>query len=189
MTYALITPPVGEALTLAELKAHLRIDGNSENDLLEGLIRVAREHLERETGLSLLSQQWRLYLDQWPQSGVVMLERGPVRSVEAIHIFDADGMESEAPLAGMVLDTASRPARLMLGTRPEAGRAMNGIEVDFTAGFGDSGAEVPDGLKRAMLLHAALLWEFRAALPLEMQPASVPAGYERLVAPYRIRRL
>nr|WP_246734391.1 hypothetical protein [Rhizobium sp. RHZ02] len=29
--------------------------------------------------------------------------------------------------------------------------AASGIEIDFSAGFGESGAEVPDTLKRALL--------------------------------------
>ncbi|CUX16475.1 hypothetical protein AGR6A_Cc110025 [Agrobacterium sp. NCPPB 925] len=47
MTYALIYPPQAEPLTLAEVKAHLRLDGNEEDALLAALLRTAREHLER----------------------------------------------------------------------------------------------------------------------------------------------
>jgi uncharacterized phiE125 gp8 family phage protein len=63
MTYAMITPATAEALTLAEVKAHLRLDASDEDDLLATLIRVAREHLERTSGLCLMAQAWRLYLD------------------------------------------------------------------------------------------------------------------------------
>ena len=189
MTYALITPPVAEPLTLAEIKAHLRIDGSAEDGLLTGLIKVAREHLERTTGLALISQGWRLYLDCWPQSGVLEISRGPVVSIEAVHAFDELGEESEVALAGHVLDGLCRPARLWLRESPVARQAINGIEVDFTAGFGESGADVPDTLKRAMLVHAAHCYEFRGAVPIEMQPASVPEGYDLLVAPFLMRRL
>ncbi len=69
MTITELTPPVGEPLTLAETKAHLRIDSSAEDDLLASLIRTAREHLERETGLCAdLARTFRLYLDDWPQS-------------------------------------------------------------------------------------------------------------------------
>ncbi len=33
MTYALIDPPAAEALTLGEVKAHLRLDGTQEDAL------------------------------------------------------------------------------------------------------------------------------------------------------------
>lgn len=189
MTYACITPPAAEPLALADIKAHLRIDGAEEDGLLAGLIKVAREHLERVTGLALVSQRWRLYLDAWPASGALEIARGPVLSVEAIRAFDDGGAESALALAGHVLDGVRRPARLWLRSRPAAGQAINGVEVDFTAGFGESGADVPDTLKRAMLVHAAHMYEFRGAVPLEMQPASVPEGYDRLIAPFLMRRL
>jgi uncharacterized phiE125 gp8 family phage protein len=50
MTLIQTDPPLAEPVTLADLKAHLRIDANDEDDLLEGLIRVARAHLEAVTG-------------------------------------------------------------------------------------------------------------------------------------------
>jgi uncharacterized phiE125 gp8 family phage protein len=189
MTYAQIQPPLAEPLTLAELKAHLRIDGPEEDVFLQSLIRVAREHLEGMTGLALISQGWRLYLDCWPASGVLEISRGPVLAVDAVRAFDELGEESEVALAGHVLDGVRRPARLWLRENPAARQAINGVEVDFTAGFGESGADVPDTLKRAMLVHAAHCYEFRGAVPMEMQPASLPEGYDRLIAPFLIRRL
>ena len=189
MTYALITSPVAEPISLAELKAHLRLAGDVENALLAALIRTAREHLERSAGLALTSQNWRLYLDAWPEIGAIEIARGPVIAVDAVRAFDELGEESEIPLAGHVLDGVQRPARLWLRERPAARQAINGIEVDFAAGFGEAGEDVPDMLKRAMLIHAAHMYEFRGAVPVEMQPTGVPEGYDRLVAPFLIRRL
>lgn len=189
MTYALITPPAAEPVALAELKAHLRLDGAEEDTLLASLIRVARLHLEQSVGLALISQSWRLYLDQWPEAGAVTIARGPVRAIDAVRFYDELGAEAEIVLDGHVLDGIARPARLWLRHRPDPRRAINGIEVDFTAGFGDGGADVPDMLKRAILVHAAHMYAFRGAVPVEMQPAGMPEGYDRLVAPFRLRRL
>lgn len=189
MTYVLVTPPAAEPISLAELKAHLRLEGTEEDALLAGLIRAARDHLERTTALALITQTWRLSLDDWPEAGPVEIGHGPVREIVSVHAFDELGEESELSLSGHVLDGARRPARLWLRARPAPRQAINGIEVDFTAGFGETGAEVPDTLKRAMLLHAAHMYEFRGAVPLDMQPASVPESYDRLVAPFLVRRL
>lgn len=189
MTYALISPPVAEPVTLAEFKAHLRIDADHEDSLLQALLLAAREHLERVAGLALISQGWRLYLDRWPQSGLVEIARGPVLSIEAVRTYDAFGEESEISLAGHVLDGAGRPARFWLRAPPASGQAINGVEVDFVAGFGEAAGEVPDTLKRAIKIHAAHMYEFRGAVPVDMQPAGIPQGYDRLVAPHMMRRL
>ncbi|MBT9368598.1 head-tail connector protein [Rhizobium sp. CSW-27] len=189
MTYILTEPPLAEPVTLAEVKAHLRLDHAEEDALLAGLIRVARAHLERETGLCLMVQAWRLCLDDWPADGLVALARGPVRTIEDVSVYDGLGQAMPVPLTGHVLDAGRQPARLWLENRPLPGRAINGIEIDFTAGFGEAGADVPASLTRAILLHVAHMHAFRGVVSLEDQPAGVPAGYERLIAPYRMRRL
>ena len=53
-----------------------------------------------------------------------------------------------------------------------------------TAGDGEAATDVPDTLKRAMLMHVAQMFAFRGAVAPENQPAAVPAGYERLVSPF-----
>ena len=189
MTYAVITPPAAEALTLADVKAHLRIDRDDEDDLLASLMTVAREHLERTTGLVLINCAMRLYLDGWPRAGTIEIARGPVQSIPDVRIYDAEGIETTVDLSGHVLDGAARPARLWLRNRPSPGQALNGVEIDFIAGFGEAGADVPDTLKRAMLVHIAAMYEFRGAVTADMQPAVVPDGYARLVAPFAMRRL
>ena len=189
MTYALITPPTAEPLTLAEAKAHLRLDTDDENDLVSGLITVAREHLERSAGHCLLTQTWRLHLDSISEDGMISIARGPVQAIESLTVYDAEGDPSILPLDGHVLDGIRRPARLMLTQSVKPGRAVNGIEIDFRAGFGDAATDVPDTLKRAMLTHVAQMFSCRGVVGLEDQPAFIPSGYDRLIAPFLIRRL
>lgn len=184
MTYALIHPPQAEPLTLAEVKAHLRLDAGEEDALFAALIRTAREHLERVTGLCLLRQTWRLYLDGWPPGDVIPIGKGPVQAIETILVFDGQGRSTDITAADRLLDGEARPARLWLRDPSAPGRAMNGIEIDFIAGYGEAGTDVPDTLKRAMLMHVAQMFAFRGAVTLENQPAGVPAGYERLVSPF-----
>jgi uncharacterized phiE125 gp8 family phage protein len=73
-------------------------------------------------------------------------------------------------------DGNARPARLILNRSVSTSRAINGIEIDFTAGFGDTGTDVPDTLKRAMLMHIAQMFAFRGAVAAEDQPAEIPQG-------------
>ncbi|WP_320199259.1 head-tail connector protein [Agrobacterium sp. rho-13.3] len=185
MTYATITPPQAEALTLAETKAHLRLDGEHEDALLISLIQTARAYLERQTGLCLMRQSLRLYLDDWPRDGVIQIAKGPVQAIEKILVFDDAGDPQDVTATDKLLDGEARPARLWLRTPRAPGQPLNGIEIDFTAGFGESGADVPDTLKRAMLIHIAHMFAFRGAVSAADQPAGVPAGYERLIGPFR----
>jgi uncharacterized phiE125 gp8 family phage protein len=189
MTYVLIDPPSAEPLTLAQVKAHLRIEHDDEDALLQSLAATARQHLERETGLCLLVQHWRLYLDLWPKGGVIEIARGPVQAIESVTVYGADGEASDVSLEDHLLDGASRPARLWLRDPKTPGRALNAIEIDFTAGFGEAGADVPSPLMRAMLIHVGFMYGFRGVVSPEQQPAGIPDGYERLIGGFRLRRL
>ena len=188
MTLIETDPPLAEPVTLAELKAHLRIETSDEDDLLESLIRVARAHLEAATGVALMTRGFRLALDDWPRGDVIQLMRTPVQTIDAILVYNADGVAQDQDLTGLLLDATAKPARLVVRERPRPSQPINGIEIEFTAGFG-AGTDVPPELKRAILVHAAHLYEFRAAVTAEMQPASIPPGYERLIAPWQRRAL
>lgn len=189
MTYAQIAAPAREPVTLAEAKAHMRLDEDNEDAFITALISIARCHLEHTTGLALMSQAFRLYLDRWPADGVVRIARGPVLTIDAVTVYDGEGVAQAVPLAGHGLDGRARPARFCLPHPPAPGRAMNGIEIDFTAGFGETGADVPDELKRALMMHVALMFAYRGVVPPGDQPAAIPDGYDRLVAPHGRRGL
>jgi uncharacterized phiE125 gp8 family phage protein len=127
-------------------------------------------------------------LDDWPRNDVIQLMRTPVQTVDAILVYDADGVAQEQNLDGLLLDGSAQPARLVIRERLHPGQVINGIEIEFTAGFG-AGTDVPPELKRAILMHAAYLYEFRGAVTPDMQPAAVPPGYQRLIAPWLRRAL
>lgn len=189
MTYALLEGPQAEPVTLAEVQEHRRLEAGEEEALLTALIAIARRHLEQVADLSLITQHYRLYLDDWPPGGILRLSHGPVTMIEAVTVYDGEGEPSSVSLAGHYLDGASRPARLWLAERPAPGRMLNGIEIDFTTGFGETGADVPDELKRAILTHVALMFAYRGVVPPGDQPAAIPDGYQRLIAPYCRRAL
>jgi uncharacterized phiE125 gp8 family phage protein len=186
MTLALISPPAAEPVTLADMKLHLRVSHSSEDALISSLVKAAREELEQATGLALISQGWRLYLDCWPGTQTVLIHKAPVITLSAVTIYDAAGAPSSPLLSGFVLDRFSRPARIAI---PDAvtdpGKKLNGIEIDFTAGFGATGVDVPDGLKRAVMLLAAHWYEFRGAETFERESAAWPPSFERFVSRYR----
>jgi uncharacterized phiE125 gp8 family phage protein len=189
MTLFRTAGPGVEPVTLAEVKEHLRLSHASEDGLLAGLIRAAREEVERATGVALLSQTWRLVLDRWPRNGTVLIARHPVQTVLSVTAYGADGEGVLVPASAYQVAPLSRPARIHFDDRPAPLRDMNGIEIDFSAGFGEAGTDVPDTLKRAMLLLTAHWYEFRGAIGPENQPASYPAGYERLIAGHKARKL
>lgn len=185
MTMLLLTPPAVEPVTLAEMKDYLRLSSTSEDELLAGLLAAARQTVERETGTALVTQTWRLYLDDWPQHGLVRIARCPVSRIVSVTAYDPDGNPAAIDAGHLFLDAGSRPARLYLSAAAVALRPLNGLEIDFEAGFGESGADVPDGLKRVIKALAAHWYEFRSVARPGDQPVSFPPAFGRMVASWR----
>lgn len=189
MTLYRTVEPAVEPVTLVEAKAQLRIAHDSEDALLEGLIRAARSEVEAQAGVALIDQSWRLALDAVPASGLVRLRRHPVREVLSVTVYGDEGEAAVVDPADYQVDAASRPARLRFGRRPAPERCLNGIEIDFAAGFGEAGTDVPDLLKRAVMMLVSHWYEFRGSFRAKDQPVHFPAGFDRLIAGYRAGRL
>ena len=189
MTLFRTVEPALEPVTLVEAKAHLRLAHDSEDELISALIRAARDEVERTTGTALIEQDWRLVLDAWPRSGTLALMPHPVRAILSVTVYGSEGEASPIDPGACRLDGHARPARLWLAERPAPGAALNGIEVDFRAGFGEAGTDVPDLLKRAILMLVAHWFEFRGVAGAADQPVGHPPGYDRLVAAWRRARL
>lgn len=166
MPSILITPPAVEPVSLAEAKAHLRVGHADEDALISTLITAARRHTEAQTGLAFLSQQWRLFRDDWPEDGIVHLPLAPLMSVDEVAVYGDDDVKAVIDPAHYYADAASRPPRLLLrGSRVWArpGRIGNGVALLFTAGYGASGAAVPADLRQAVLQLVAHWYEHRGA--------------------------
>ena len=189
MTLYRTVDPAGEPVTLADAKAQLRIAHDSEDALISGLIKAARAEVEAQTGMALIDQSWRLAMDAWPHDGLVRLRRHPVREILSVTVYGEEGEAAVLEPASYEADLLSRPARLHFTLPPAPERRLNGIEVDFTAGFGEAGTDVPDLLKRAVLMLVAQWYEFRAVFGAQDQPVSIPPGFDRLIAGYRTGRL
>lgn len=189
MTIYPITQPVAEPLTLAEAKAHLRLDGTAEDLTVTQLIRTARDHLERTTGLCLISRRLRAAVESVSEDGVIQILKGPVQTLDAIALYDGRGTPSTLATALCRFTRDGPPTAISLPAGLDPARFENGIEIDFTAGFGEAGTDVPDSLRRALLLHVAVMFDYRGAVAPADQPAAVPEGYDRLVAPFLMRGL
>ena len=185
MTAALITAPALEPVTLADAKAHLRLDNNDDDQLLTAMIVAARVHVEALTRRLLIEQGWRVYLDRWPRKRIVALSPAPLISVDAVTIYDANGDPTVVAEDDYEVDAASVPGRLVLsGAAPVVvGQAVNGIEIDVTAGYGPSSVDVPSPL---LVAH---WYEHRGAVGHDLASEVPPHGFDALIAPYRILSL
>ena len=178
------SPPATEPVSLAEAKAHLRVTHNDDDAYIAALIKTARQSIEAQTGLGLISQGWSVFLDDWPEHGVIELPLAPVLDIADIKVYGDDDTFAIIDPAHYYEDKVSRPARIILrGSRSWAapGRVANGIEILLTIGF----TSVPEPLREAILQLVGHWHETRGDDTADEKPLAL----SQLIQPYWELRL
>lgn len=189
MTITVITAPADEPLTVAEAKAHLRVDSAADDALIQRLIGAARRKVEAEVGRALITQTLELTLDTWPGGGApVVIPQPPVSSVTSVKYVDPAGVLQTWSSAQYQVNLARAPAHL----RPAYGYCwptircqMAAIQVRYVAGYGAASADVPEDIRAAMLMIIGHLYEHREDVA-DFQVYSVPKAADWLLANYRV---
>lgn len=191
MALVMTSGPAAEPVTVAEAKAHLRIDHSAEDVLIGSLILTSRLHIEAALGIALIAQGWRLLLDSWPRGAQVRVPLRPLIAVSEIRVRAADGTPTVVDADAYEPDTASNSPRIVrtAASWPQPGRAAHGIEIDFTAGFGTTADDVPAPIKQAVLLLVAHWYEHRDPIEIGSEATVIPHGISDLLAPWRRARL
>lgn len=182
-----ISGPALEPVTLTEAKEHLRVLHNTEDVLIGRAIKAAREHVEGETGRSLITQTWKQWLPAFPRAGVIELLKPPLQSVTAIRYLDAAGVQQT--LATSVYSV--QPAGLLGWVQRRAGQAWpvtaadpSAVEIEFVAGYGANPADVPESIRNAVLLLVEHMYHNRGETvdgPITVNPLAS----QRLLATFR----
>ena len=193
MILSLKTAPTSEPVSLSEAKAHLRVDGATDDGYIDALITVAREWVEAP-GLnrSLITQTWYLVLDAWPIGNTITFPRPPLVSVTSVTYIDDAGVTRTLAASNYIVDTKSEPGRLVLTSAAswptESLRAAAAITVEFVAGYG-AAAPVPTSIKQAMLLLIGHWYENREVFVESRFAASLteaPYVVDALLSPHRV---
>jgi hypothetical protein len=207
------TPPAIEPVTADELRANLVLESAQLGDTeAESLIAVAREYIEETTGIAMITQGWRLSLNEWPygrepwwdgvrqgaisdlRSGraVVALPVYPLQSVDTVTVFNEASVPSVVNIgATFDIDTYQKPGRLALqdgATWPVALRNINAIQIEYTAGYGLTAGTVPAPLRRAVLQMASYLYEHRGD-GCAVGDAYRDSGAESMAMRYKVVRI
>ncbi|MYZ50470.1 head-tail connector protein [Propylenella binzhouense] len=185
MRRELISGPAAEPVLLEEAKAHLRLDTDDEDAFVGALIVAARIAIESEIRQVLIAQAWRTAIPCWRAGEAIELPVQPLLSVDAVRAVARDGTASPLPAEAYAADPAEGTATLLSEMSPPPVR----YEVDFTAGMGSSGLDVPQPIRLAIRMLTTHWFENRSPVVLGERPTEGPAGWRELVAPYRRVRL
>lgn len=187
----LVTAPVAEPISRTEAKLHCRIDHSTEDDLVDSLIRAAREYVENYTGRRLMEQTWKAFYDEFPSK--FYLPTAPVQSVTHIKYTDINGTQTTWSTTYWEANIYEEPAEIELKYSQSYPivtlKTVNPIEVQFVAGY-TSAANVPMPIRQAMYLLIEHWYRNRGAVTVGNTAAAISAplqmGVDSLLAPYRL---
>lgn len=194
MARKLVTAASTYPVTVAEAKAHLREVDSDNDDLIETLVKAATGHAEKYLGRALINQTWDLYLDDFPDDDEpIEIPLPPLIEVVGVFTRDADGNEDEVDLDSVIIDLASEPARVSIGSGswPTVDDdVINAVRVRFRAGYVDNSVspaegDVPDDIKAAILLHVGALFAHREEVVIGQAANLLPWGAKALLDLHR----
>lgn len=164
-----VTEPVVEPVSVAEAKAHLRVDAEfTDDDLyIQSLISAARIHVENVSDRTLIRSQWQVKLDVFP-SWDIELPRPPILpDAVSVTYVPSGGPYSPVLFTDFRTDRDSTPAVIRPqwnGTWPTSRGAENDVTITYWAGYGDSGQKVPPPARHCILLLCGHWYATREAV-------------------------
>lgn len=202
------TAQTDNAVTLAEIKNHLRVDGSDDDNVL-GIIKQTVDSWASEyTNRTLCTTTYQLYIDSlydletkiyegmytapdidMPRKNII-LPKSPVSSISHVKYYDDDDTATTWATSNYYLDNASEPNRFVLRkgvSYPTGLRTANALEIQYVAGYGGA-SSVPMQIKSACLTYAAYLFEHRGDM-LDGKNLMAPVQATSLLRPFVVNRL
>jgi uncharacterized phiE125 gp8 family phage protein len=183
-----VSGPASDPVSLAEAKAHLRVDSIDDDAMIVSYLLAARRHIEDIASVAMRTQTFDMTLDQLPCGTVELpLLRYPLQSVTSITYIDSAGALQTWAAANYQVDATTIPGRVKPApdaTWPSARVQMAAATVRFVAGYADDAC--PDELRHAVLLLTAHFYENREPVNIGNIVNKIPFAVDALVAPFRL---
>lgn len=176
-----ISTTINEPISVIDLKNHVRIDTDDEDDLIEIYAKSARELAETFCNRVIASQQFKLTLDDFP--GVIRLPKTPVISIDSFTYVDTSGntqalTSNDYHFSNDEFDPVIVPP--YSGSWPNAQDGYEKVVITFTCGM----SSIPGHVKNAILMIGGDLYANRETLA-PITVSEIPHTAIALLAPVR----
>ncbi len=192
--------PSALAVSVEEAKEQIRLLNSDHDAPIERLIKAATEAVERYTGRALITQTWRLALDEFPcrylntqqrnhyqyPTNEIRLPRPPLLAITSIVYVDQDGNDQTISNTLYNATADLEPARVEPAygqVWPVARCEREAVRVTYTAGYGADSSSVPEAIRHAILLMVAQWFAYREPVG-DVQSFTVPMSAKWLLDSY-----
>jgi uncharacterized phiE125 gp8 family phage protein len=204
----LISAPAKSPVSLAEAKAHLRVDVPDEDLNIQLYIDAAVAYCDGLTGFlgrALVDQTWELVLDGFPGScgtwggttwgswgsNAIKIPLPPLISIVQVEYDDPGGLPTILDPAQYTMDNVNEPGWIVPdGTWPNTFNGINSVRVRFRAGYvnmaNSPSDQIPADIKSAILLTIGSQYANRETVVVGQAAFQIPWGAEALLRRKRI---
>ena len=183
---SILTDPTVEPVTLAEAKAHCRVDSTADDSLISSYIKAAREWVSAYMDETLVHTRYVMKLDSFPTE--IELPRPPMATsgtATAVTITYTLENQTTATLATNQyrVDRESVPGvirTLYNGSWPSHLLDYGAVTVTWWGGFSGDGSKVEQRVKSAILWLVGMWYERRMAAD-GVNLTEIPFGVKALL--------
>lgn len=198
---ARITQPVVEPVTLRQLKAHLRIEHDEEDEYLLALIGAGRQYAEARCDRCFIDTQLEMQTDTFPAAIELPLPLPPFSPTpgrQAIEVSYLNAGMQRLTMTETEPATVSAPATFLAqrfstpavltpsvnGYWPVTGPVRSAVTIRWWAGYGPDATTVPKGVVHAIMMLAAHWYNNREAVTVAggITATTVPMGVDELLS-------
>lgn len=159
MRLVLTASPAVEPVTASEVRSRLRLGAEIDDATVEAFITAARQTIDGWSGWlgrALITQSWVMLLPSFATR--IRIPLPPLQRVDGIKYIDQHGVEQPLDDAtwrcvdgGGCIELANGQSWPVHRDQPDA------VRIAFTAGYGDTGPDVPEPIRVAIVLMVSHL--------------------------------
>lgn len=154
----LLTDATTEILTLAEIKAFLRIDGTDFDSILTPMIKVSREIGEKITGREFVEKEFKLYLDTFPYCHGIEVRKSKLKSITSIQYYDVNNTLQTLSSSDYYFTNDENYSSIYINNDksfPTTYERKQAVIITFKADY----PNIPQAIKQACLTVCSYLFE------------------------------